>query len=249
MRNIVWPNEKGIQPGLVGGKAWNLIQLSKAGFNVPNFFVVTTAVFNSTSFYLEEEILENFKKLNSLHVAIRSSATCEDKVNSSFAGQFESYLAMPRGKLMEMVKGCWASVASPRVLAYATHHNIPPTSIKMAVIVQEMISAEKGGVIFSQNIFENDSNQLIIEAASGLGERVVSSLVNPERIIVNKASKRIVEKESPTGKVLTNKEIEELANIALKIENFYKAAQDIEWAIENGKVFILQSRPITTLLN
>jgi len=96
MRNIIWPDKKGITPALVGNKAWNLIRLFKYGFRVPKFFVVTTTVFNSTSYYKEEEILENFDKLGSLHVAVRSSATCEDTENSSFAGQFESHLSVTK---------------------------------------------------------------------------------------------------------------------------------------------------------
>lgn len=245
MSNIIWSFEKNIKPELVGGKAWNLIRLSRAGFNVPKFFVITTKAFNASSFYLEEEILENFDKLNSLHVAIRSSATYEDMVDSSFAGQFESFLGISRGKLIETIKQCWISTTDPRVLSYATHHHIRHSSIKMAVIVQEMISAEKGGVIFTQNVFENDLNHLIMEAASGLGEKVVSGLVNPERIIVNKRTGEIVEKESPEGKILKDQETKELASLALEIEKFYRSHQDIEWAIKNSKIYILQSRPIT----
>jgi pyruvate,water dikinase len=145
MKNIVWSNEKNIKPELVGGKAWRLIQLVKHDFNIPKFFVITTRASNSSSFYLEEEILESFDKLACRHVAVRSSATCEDSQNSSFAGQFESYLAIPRGRLMETIKKCWASTKSERVLAYATHHGIPLESIKIAVIVQKMIFAGKGG--------------------------------------------------------------------------------------------------------
>lgn len=245
MKNIVWSNETNMEPALVGGKAWNLIKLSRNGFNVPKFFVVTTAAFNSSSFYLEEEILENFIKLKSPHVAVRSSATCEDNQNSSFAGQFESYLGIPRGKLIEAVKKCWASVKNERVLNYVKYHHLNHETIKMAVLIQEMIFAKKGGVIFTQDIFENDLNHLIIEAASGLGEKVVSGLVNPERVIVNKKTGKIVEKESPEGEVLTIKEIRELAALALKIERFYQSPQDIEWAIKEKKIYILQSRPIT----
>lgn len=245
MKNIIWPNDKEITRELVGNKAWNLTQLFKYGFKVPKFFVITAQVFALDSFYLEEEILKNFDKLKSPHAAVRSSATCEDSQNSSFAGQFESYLAIPKEKIIETVKKCWASTKSPRVLSYATHHNINPSSIKMAVTIQEMIFAKKGGVIFTQDIFKNDLNHLIIEAASGLGEKIVSGLINPERVVVNKKTGLVIEKDSPEGEVLTQREIGELVRMALKIEKNYHSPQDIEWAIGGGKIYILQSRPIT----
>lgn len=246
MNSVIWPNEKNLQPELVGGKAWNLIKLIQAGLDVPYFFIITTNAFNSSSFYPEEEILENFNKLASPHVAVRSSATCEDKTDSSFAGQFESYLGISRGKLMENIKKCWLSAKNERAINYAKNHHFPLSSIKMAVIIQKMIFAEKGGVVFTKNVFENKENQLIIEAAAGLGENVVSGLVNPERIIVNKNSGEIIEQDSPERKVLTLKEIKDLTRIALKIEEFYRCPQDIEWAIKKGKIYVLQSRPITT---
>lgn len=245
MRNIIWPNEKNINPKIVGGKAWHLIQLYKAGFNVPKFFVITTDAFHCTSFYLEEEIREDCEKIHTQNFAVRSSATCEDQTNSSFAGQFESFLSVPYSQLFTTIKTCWNKTKSKRVIAYTKNHTISLNSVRMAVIVQEMISAEKGGVIFTKNVFGNKKNQLLIESAEGLGEQVVSGLVNPERIIMNRTSGEVLEKESPKEKILTDKEIKELTQLALKIERFYKSPQDIEWAIRNRKIYILQSRPMT----
>jgi pyruvate,water dikinase len=115
----------------------------------------------------------------------------------------------------------------------------------MAVIVQEMIFAEKGGVIFTKNVFGGKPQNLIVEAAAGLGEKVVSGLVNPERIMVNKNTGRVIEKEIVEQGVLAEKEVKALTEIAIKIEEFYQAPQDIEWAIKDNKIYILQSRPIT----
>ncbi len=114
----------------------------------------------------------------------------------------------------------------------------------MAVIVQEMIWAEKGGVIFTQNPFGNQ-NTMIIETCSGLGERVVSGLEDPERIIVHKKTLKVLRKSSPQGPVLTSKEIRSLAKTALEIERLYQGPQDIEWAIKDNLGYILQTRPIT----
>ena len=230
---------------IVGGKAANLARLKNGGFRVPDAFVITTLVQEKISPDLEKEVFHNFQKLKTKKVAIRSSATCEDQKNISFAGQFESYLSVPEKGFIQAIKKCWKSCRNQTVLNYARHHHISHQSIKMAVIVQEMIFAEKGGVIFTKDALKNDSNHLTIEAASGLGENVVSGIVNPERVVVKKMHKQVIEKLSLTGKVLTDKEINELIEIGLKIEKFYGSPQDIEWAIKNNQIYILQSRPIT----
>lgn len=244
-REILWLNQiKNEDLSLVGGKALNLAKLKNQGFNVPNAFVITTQARGEISPHAKK-ILENFKKLNSKRVAVRSSATCEDKPGVSFAGQFESYLSVKKDSLLQKVKKCWTSAHNPAALAYARCQGVSPEAIKMAVIVQEMIFAEKGGVIFTRDIAKNDSDHLVIEAARGLGENVVSGIVNPERIVVDKKSGKLIEKETPEGKVLTKKEIQKLAKIGIEIEKLYHSPQDIEWAIMKGKIYILQSRPIT----
>jgi len=246
---------------LIGGKAMNLAKLKQAGFSVPNAFVVTTAV-NKITEKLKLEINNHLQDLKTKTSAVRSSATVEDTKSASFAGQFESYLGVTPEKVIEAIEKCWASAKSERVLIYCQHQKINPEKIKMAVIVQEMIFAEKGGVIFTENVFQNKKNELIIEAAKGLGEKVVSGLVNPERIIINKRNRSVPSGVSshpggarfghprgvtprPSEPVLTDKEITQLVEIALKIEALYGCAQDIEWAIMNNQIYILQSRPIT----
>lgn len=245
VRFIVHLSDKNLTNKLIGGKALNLAKLKKAGFNVPNAFVITTEAKGRMNQELENLIFEHLKNLQTKNFAVRSSATCEDKRFVSFAGQFESYLSIEREDLIEAIKKCWASIFKKRVLAYCSSKNIPMAAIKMAVLVQKMIFAEKGGVIFTEDIFRNNRDALIIESAKGLGEKIVSGLVNPERVIVSKKNKEIIEKDSPSGRVLTDKEIKELTDIALKIEEFYRFPQDIEWAIMKNKIYILQSRPIT----
>ena len=246
---IVTLKESNSSVNLVGGKALNLAKLQQAGFPVPNAFVVITAAMNQMDQRLKDLILTSLKDLRTEKFAVRSSATVEDSAEASFAGQFESYLAVSREKIIEAIEKCWQSLKSERALVYCQHQKIDPGKIKMAVIIQEMIFAEKGGVIFTENIFQKKPDELIIEAAEGLGEKVVSGLVNPERVIVDKKSCFVTSRRSGSGsddlRVLTDKEITQLVEIALKIEAFYEQPQDIEWAIMKNKIYILQSRPIT----
>lgn len=241
---IVWFNDGQLSPHLVGGKAANLAKLKKAGFNVPPGFVITTLANGRITNKLKKEILANFKKLGVAKISVRSSATVEDMDWASFAGQFDSFLGVTEKKLLGAIKKCFASATSERALAYLKFKRVSPAIVKMAVIVQAMVFADKGGVIFTEDIFRQRPEVLIIEAAKGLGENVVSGLVNPERLMVNKKTKAVIERQAVDGPVLTEKEIKNLTAIALKIEKFYGSPQDIEWAIMRGKIYILQSRPI-----
>ena len=242
---------------LVGNKAFNLGLLRDQGINIAPFFVVTTSVFheliksknNLNKIELPQDlktaILKNFKKLKTNKLAIRSSATCEDGENSSFAGQFASFLSVPTNKIIENIKKCWASVFTAQVRNYCYFHKIDPSLIKMAVMVQKMVKAQKGGVIFTKDITGN-GNRVIIEAAKGLGEKVVSGLVDPQKLVFSKKTKKLSEGSIGfQNQVLNFNEAFRLFKISLKIEKIFGRPQDIEWAIEKGKIYILQSRPIT----
>lgn len=242
---IVTFAEKTLTPSLVGGKALNLAKLKRAGFNVPAGFVITTAAEGKITDKLKKLILMNFEKLGVEKVSVRSSATVEDMYWASFAGQFDSFLGVTKEKLLPTIKKCFASKNSQRVRAYLKFKKIAPPKVKMAVIVQVMVFAQKGGVIFTTDVFRQRKGVLVIEAAQGLGENVVSGLVNPERIMVEKASKGIIERHFINGPILTEGEIKRLTTLAVKIEKIYGFSQDIEWAIMKNKIYILQSRPIT----
>lgn len=242
---VVNINEENLDLKLVGGKALNLVELKKAGFAVPHALVVTTEADEKMDKVLEEEIFLKLASLKSEKFAVRSSATVEDAKEASFAGQFESFLGVGKENLIEAVKKCWQSKYKQRVTFYCAFKKIPLALVKMAVLIQEMIFAEKGGVIFTCDIFHKRKNIILIEAAKGLGEKVVSGLVNPERITMEKESQKIREKTSPTGEVLQAEEIKQLTAIALKTEQLYHLPQDIEWAIKDNKIYILQTRPIT----
>ncbi len=192
---------------------------------------------------VEDSILQAFNKLHSNEVAVRSSANVEDSKTASFAGQFETFLAVTKDNLIEAVKKCWASSYGDSVIAYASSHGVPTSSIKMAVLVMEMLQPKSAGVIFTKDVLDNDTNKIIVEAAEGLGEQVVDGTVEPNRVILDKASGNIL---SRTGNgVLSEEDIKELFNQSMKIEKLYKSPQDIEFAFTKEGFFVLQTRPIT----
>ena len=200
------------------------------------------------------EVQKFFKELGARYVAVRSSATAEDSLSAAWAGQLESYLNTTEKNLLENVKKCWASLFTPRAIFYRFEKGLHKQRISVAVVVQKMVKSEKAGIAFSVHPVTQDRNQLIIEAAHGLGEAIVSGQVTPDSYVVEKSPRRIIDKNvnvqtKKQGKkqVLLDKEILELAKIILRIENHYNFPCDIEWAYEKKKFYIVQSRPITTL--
>ncbi len=194
------------------------------------------------------EIQKFLKTLDSKYVAVRSSATAEDSASAAWAGQLESYLNTTEKTLLENVKKCWASLFTPRAIFYRFEKDLHKQKISVAVVVQKMVKSEKSGIAFSVHPVTQDRNQLIIEAGLGLGEAVVSGRITPDSYVVEKQPRRIIDKNIQTQKsVLSDKEILELSELVLKIENHFGFPCDIEWAFERDVIYIVQSRPITTL--
>lgn len=205
-------------------------------------------------------------------VAVRSSATAEDLPEASFAGQQDTYLNI-KGEtdLLEYVRKCWASLFEARAIFYREENNFDHSKVYIAVVIQEMVEAEKAGVMFTVHPSTGEE-KILIEAAWGLGEAVVSGTVTPDTIWVDKQNGKVLDyqiseknimfkKESDAGKtvkvpvpdelknkrVLDEKEIAELTQLGKRIQGHYDFPQDTEWAIESGEVYMLQSRPVTTL--
>jgi len=219
------------------------------------------------------KIQKFFKNLGSKYVAVRSSATAEDSASTAWAGQLESYLNTTEENLLENVKKCWASLFTPRAIFYRFEKDLHKQKISVAVVVQKMVESEKSGIAFSVHPVTQDKNQLIIEAGFGLGEAIVGGEITPDSYVVEKQPRRIIDKNIQTQsrglyraekggnewrniskeqgekQVLSDKEILELSEIILRIENHYRFPCDIEWAFEKEKFYITQSRPITTLRN
>ncbi len=221
---------------------------------------------------VRREIETQYRALAAGHVAVRSSGTAEDLPGHSFAGQYDTYLGVADlAGCVEAVKKCWASLWTLRAYEYREKNGFDHLKIGMAVIVQTLVAADVSGVIFTVDPLTGGRSRIIIEACFGLGDALVSGKVTPDRFVVHKRSFRIpsraisekkvervlagngqvqeqaVPKEKSSACCLDEKQIRKLAKLAKKVENGFGCPQDIEWAICNGKIFFLQSRPITAL--
>ncbi|HQJ78869.1 MAG TPA: phosphoenolpyruvate synthase [Methanothrix sp.] len=228
---------------------------------------------------IEKAIKSRYEELcqqegKQVFVAVRSSATAEDLPDASFAGQQETYLNM-RGaeEVFNAVRKCWASLYGARAIFYRVEQGFEHEKVNLSAIVQKMVDSEKSGVMFSSQPSTGEP-LVVIEGAWGLGESVVSGSVSPDNFVVDRKTKKILSKYIATKEtmiirdpktqktvtikvpakkkeavVLTDKEAIELANYAEILENHYGIPQDIEWGVEKEKIYILQSRPITTIGN
>lgn len=214
-----------------------------------------------------EEILAAYDALDATRVAVRSSATAEDTSDTSFAGMNETYTNVTRASLVERISDCWVSLYGDRVVAYRAERRLEDEPA-IAVVVQQMVDSERSGVMFTVDPSSRD--QLVIEAAFGLGEVVVGGLVEPDTYRVDRSSLRTREQhighkafrivpgesgdihedlsdEDAWERVLGDGEIVEVARVGTEIEEHYGWPQDVEWAYVGDEVFIVQSRPLTTL--
>jgi pyruvate,water dikinase len=226
---------------------------------------------------IKKDILANYKKLCGSEdgislVAIRSSATAEDLPGASFAGQQETFLNVGEDEVVEKVKECWSSLYTPRAIFYREKKGFEHEKVSIAVVVQRMVDSEKSGVLFTVHPATGEKDKMIIEAAWGLGEGVVSGAVTPDHYVVAKKTGELLDKEiarkevmfvrnSRTGgtvkkpvpedmaekQVLEEDEIKRLTQLGKLVEEHYDFPQDIEWAIDGGELYLLQSRPITVL--
>ncbi len=250
---------------LVGSKAANLAKLLQAGFPVPTGFVVIVTAFehfltaNNFDFEnatqegittarfpedIEEALWYEFSALGNIPVAVRSSGIAEDLPGASFAGQYETILDVQNADdLLTAVKRCWSSAFSERVIAYKKEHG--QTGVPgMAVLVQQLVRADAAGVAFTANPVTGDRNETAVSAVRGLGERLVSGQVSPDEWTV-KGDNSI--QLHGAENAITADQAKAVADLAKRVEKLFGNPQDIEWAIADGKLFLLQSRPITTL--
>ena len=261
---------------MVGGKAINLARLINAAFSVPDGFVVTTHAFRRAEGKTEtlptdvaDAIRTAYRNIGSPTVAVRSSATAEDLDDASMAGQYETYLDLQGDQaVLDAVVKCWQSINSERVCAYLKEHDIPPENVAMAVVVQQFVPAEKAGVLFTANPRTGSMNELLVEANWGLGQTVVSGMVQPDTLVLDRATGAVEScvisdkqvwiepgaheaRPLPQDKrqigCLNSKEVLELWKLGLKVMDHFASPQDIEWAIAGGQVYLLQTRSVTTL--
>ncbi|MFC1710039.1 phosphoenolpyruvate synthase [Patescibacteria group bacterium] len=209
-------------------------------------------------------------RLSKALVAVRSSATAEDLPEASFAGQQATYLNIKgNSNLLEAVRNCWASLFTSRAIFYREQNKIQHDQVKISVIVQKMIQSEVSGVMFSIDPVTNEKDRVVIEAVWGLGELIVQGSVVPDRYTVQKETNTLLSKQISDQKIqlkmikgatkeydvpkkligvqkITDEEASELAKYAQKLQKHYYFPQDIEWGKEGSKIYILQTRPVTT---
>ncbi len=213
-----------------------------------------------------------FAKGKDIFVAVRSSATAEDLPSASFAGQQATFLNVKgQDQLIKAVRMCWASLFTARAVYYRVKNNFDHMKVLISVVVQKMVNSEKAGIMFSINPATNIRNEIVVEAVHGLGETAVSGEINPDIYIVNKDEMRIksrllkmqkwglfrgadgsnikqlIPENIDKRQVLDDNEIMQLAKYSKQLEEHYGKPQDSEWAIEDHEVYIVQTRPVTTL--
>ena len=214
--------------------------------------------------------------VESIPVAVRSSATAEDLPTASFAGQQDTYLWIQgANQVITKVQNCWASLYTPRAIAYRNKNEFPHEKVLISVGVQKMVNSKAAGVMFTLNPTDGDISRVVIEGSWGLGETVVSGSVNPDKFVVDKVMLEINERTISTKHIeciydlekgetvdadvaeerqctccLADDEIKALVRAAKNIENHYDRPMDIEWAIDKDisfpeNLFIVQARPET----
>jgi pyruvate,water dikinase len=178
--------------------------------------------------------------------AVRSSATAEDLPNVSFAGQHDTYLnVVGRAAVLGAVSRCWASLFTERAVTYRLRNGFDHRSVQMAVVVQQMVQAQAAGILFTADPITGNRKVASVEASFGLGEGLVSGMVNADVYKVRNGD--VIAKTIRAEPVLTDSEIVRLEQLGRRIETHFSRPQDIEWCLVDDDFQIVQSRPITTL--
>lgn len=255
---------------LAGGKGASLATMVQEGLPVPAGFVVTAQAFAAaadTGRLLElvhakdldairalvaatqppaELVREYYDRLPEGAVAVRSSACAEDGAQASYAGQQETYLFVDDfAGVLRRIVDCWLSFFSERAVFYRLHKG-SLDDLAMAVVVQRMVDAEKAGVMFTVDPVTGRRDRLVVEAATGVGERVVSGQVTPDYYALDRGG--VVKKKRLVGEqVMTEAELAELVKLGLMLADLHGCPQDVEWAYDGAGLHMLQSRPVTTV--
>lgn len=208
------------------------------------------------------------KSLKGEMLAVRSSSPEEDLEGTSFAGMYETLLGQRRESLEKAVAKAFSSCFDNRVMAYKKQHNMDLNNTSIAVIIQRQIASDISGVGFSLNPLNNCYDEVMINASFGLGEAIVSGIVTPDTYVVDSVKNEVIEKQvnekqiglwlkddggveekpnkKPKRQALTELQVLDLSELIKKCEHHYDKPMDTEWAFEDGNLYLLQSRPITT---
>lgn len=223
---------------------------------------------NAFSGKIAGRILSEFSKLG-IPVAVRSSAVEEDRQKVSFAGQYETVLNVCGEKeLFQAIKSCIDSQFSEQVQEYARKNNISGDALSPSVLIQKQLQPDASGVLFTVNPVTGNDQEMLVEAVKGLGDSLVAGKVQPQRFLINGFSERVIKKacsadqvelfarpdaniafknRQRTATLIDDKTLLDLVRMAMRIQTLYGCPQDIEWAVADRKIHILQARPITAI--
>lgn len=271
MTEVVWfADERCLDVACAGGKGASLARMTAEGLPVPPGFVVPSwtlreavdaerlrALAQAGDYAGAQALVlrvepgadaldDAYERLGGGPVAVRSSACAEDSETASYAGQQETFLNVSgpdevRSRIVE----CWASFFSERAIFYRERKG-SLEDLRMAVVVQQMVEPDKSGVLFTVDPVQRRRDRMVVEAVFGLGEQVVSGEVTPDHYVVDRSGSIKRERLANSG-VLEPGELAELARLGRTLEERFGGPQDIEWAIAGGELYLLQSRPVTTL--
>jgi phosphohistidine swiveling domain-containing protein len=242
----------------VGNKAESLKKMYEYGFAVPAFSVVTSDLYKDLRLqsnrqelvakWLDGKITIDPEKT----YAVRSSGNKEDSSSASFAGLFSTYLDVSgKNEIVESILKCWDAVDTERVKSYCQQKKIDPHSLEMSVIIQEFVAGDFSGVVFTMNPQNGHQDQIIVELVKGCGEKLVSGQVNPDffKIKTESNSFAVLEERKKENLFLTAAERDSFLKVLIEqaksIQSHFRSPQDIEFTVKDGKIYFLQSRPIT----
>jgi pyruvate,water dikinase len=270
MSRVVWFGDtRCLDVACAGGKGASLAAMTAALLPVPPGFVVPADALEQAvdaarlrTLALAEDheaaqalvhaaappagVEEAYERLGEPLVAVRSSACAEDSDTASYAGQQETFLNVSGAPdVQRRIVECWASFFSERALFYRARKG-SLADLRMAVVVQQMVEPWKSGVLFTVDPVQGRRDRMVVEAIFGLGEQVVSGEVTPDHYIVDRSGVAKRERLAHGG-VLEPDELVRLAELGRTLEERFGGPQDIEWAIADGELYLLQSRPVTTL--
>jgi pyruvate, water dikinase len=253
-----------------GGKGASLARMTRHGLPVPPGFVITAQAFTEAvddrkllallsagdldgarelvagAEPPRDPVKAAYDRLPPGAVAVRSSALAEDGADASYVGQQETYLFVERfDDVLDKVVRCWLSFFSERAVFYRSHKG-SPDDVAMAVVVQRMVDATKAGVMFTIDPVTGRRDRIVVEAARGVGEHVVSGAVTPDHYVLDR--KGVVKRRRPVGEpVMSDAELAELARVGLILADLHSCPQDVEWAYDGTDLYLLQSRPVTAV--
>jgi pyruvate,water dikinase len=269
--NSIEPQIKNI---LNNVKTKDISSLEDVSLQIQSLFAagaIPSEIIKEINIAYEKLSRECFKEGNKpCFVAVRSSATAEDLPDMSFAGQQDTYLNIVGNQsLVESIVRCWGSLWTARAIGYRFRNNVKQEDIALAVVVQQMVASEASGVMFTANPLTGKRTETVIDATFGLGEALVSGQVEPDNYVIDTKKIQIIKKSIGTKafsihanshggtvnntqsandhQALSDNEILELVQIGLQTASYFNSPQDIEWAMEQGHLYLVQSRPITSL--